>query len=86
MGVLVKFNFNDLSDADVNLIGELLDDQPYKRVAGLAKRLQVQIDAQIAEAKAATETQQRTAFDRLVDNEITKRGFVKPTNRKQRKG
>lgn len=45
MGVLVIFKI-DLTADDIELIGRLLDEQPYKLVAPLAKRMQAQIDAQ----------------------------------------
>jgi hypothetical protein len=49
VGVLVKFNI-ELTDADLTLIGELLDEQPYKKVAGIVRRIQEQINAQVREA------------------------------------
>jgi thioredoxin-like negative regulator of GroEL len=49
MGVLVNFKI-ELTAADIELIGQLLDDQPYKLVAPLARRVQAQIDAQNAAA------------------------------------
>lgn len=80
----MKYRFEDLSDADVNLIGEVLDDQPFRKVASLARRLQAQIDAQNAEAAAAAEAQQKAAVENLVNSEINKRGLVEP--RRTRKG
>lgn len=47
MGVLVNFKI-ELTSEDIELIGKLLDEQPYKLVAPLAKRVQAQIDAQLA--------------------------------------
>jgi hypothetical protein len=45
MGILVNFKI-ELTAEDIELIGRLLDEQPYKLVAPLAKRVQAQIDAQ----------------------------------------
>ena len=47
MGVLVTFKI-ELTAEDIELIGRLLDEQPYKLVAPLARRVQAQIDAQQA--------------------------------------
>jgi hypothetical protein len=47
MGVLVTFTI-ELTAEDIELIGRLLDEQPYKLVAPLARRVQAQIDAQQA--------------------------------------
>jgi hypothetical protein len=45
MGVLVIFKI-ELTAEDIELIGRLLDEQPYKIVAPLAQRVQAQINAQ----------------------------------------
>jgi hypothetical protein len=47
MGVLVNFKI-DLTSQDIELIGRLLDEQPYKLVAPLVQRVQAQINAQLA--------------------------------------
>jgi hypothetical protein len=47
MGIPVTFKI-ELTADDIELIGRLLDEQPYKLVAPLAKRVQAQIDAQQA--------------------------------------
>jgi hypothetical protein len=47
MGVLVTFKI-ELTSEDIELIGRLLDEQPYKLVAPLAQRVQAQINAQLA--------------------------------------
>jgi hypothetical protein len=49
MGVLVNFKI-DLSANDIELIGSMIDEQPYKLVAVMARKIQAQIDAQIAAA------------------------------------
>lgn len=48
MGFLVIFNI-ELTTADIALIGKLLDEQPYKNVSDLVRRVQAQIDAQQAQ-------------------------------------
>lgn len=55
MGVLVTYKI-ELTAADIELIGQLLDEQPYKLVAPLAKRVQAQIDAQQTPDVMALET------------------------------
>lgn len=47
MGFLVIFNI-ELTTADIALIGKLLDEQPYKTVSDLVRRVQAQIDTQQA--------------------------------------
>jgi hypothetical protein len=38
----------DLTDADIELIGLLLDEQPYKKVFDIARRMQAQINQQLS--------------------------------------
>lgn len=42
-----------LTAEDIDLIGSLLDEQPYKKVVGLVNRVQAQINAQIAATVAS---------------------------------
>lgn len=57
MGPLVNFKI-ELTASDIALIGSLLDEQPYKRVVDLVRRVQAQINEQeqAALAPAPSET------------------------------
>lgn len=46
MGLHVIFTI-ELTAEDISLIGTLLDEQPYKKVAGLVQRVQAQITKQL---------------------------------------
>lgn len=81
----MQYKFENLTDDDVNLIGALLDEQPYKRVANLALRLQAQITQQIADAKSAAAANQKRALDHIVGQEIAKRAPANPPPRKRAK-
>jgi len=61
MGFLVIYDIQ-LSADDLNLIGQLIDEQPYKRVHDLCRRIQ----AQITEQDQTRQVAQREKVDAFI--------------------